>query len=153
MLVPLDHKGVIGCMYFGRKAIDTRNWEQLARKFGHEHHHGRVLRELLGVQLLPDNCPNLGEVTGGRGCALEANVSPHVSEDLRGGILGAPASPSSCASSLSVTHARPTCRATASGVGERSGWGSAVDPCLILRSGTSTRSIPWQYVRWSSKTP
>ena len=38
-----------------------------------------------------------------------------------------------------VTHARPTWRATAAGVGDRKGLGSDVDPCSIMRSGTSTR--------------
>ena len=38
-----------------------------------------------------------------------------------GGSLGAPASASSLSSRLSVTHVRPTCQVTASGVGKLSG--------------------------------
>ena len=59
-----------------------------------------------------------------------------------GWISGAPVNASSRCSGLSVTHAQRTCQATAAGVVERRGWGSEVDLCWILRSGTSTRKIP-----------
>ena len=62
---------------------------------------------------------------------------------LEGYISGAPASASRRWSGVLVTHVRPRWRATASGVGDRRGRGLDMEPCWILRSGTSTRRIPW----------
>ena len=47
-------------------------------------HHGRVRGESLGAELLPDRRLDLWLVTGGRGCALEVDVCPHIAENPGG---------------------------------------------------------------------
>ena len=88
MLVPPNHQVVVGRVHLGRRAIDAGQGEQLARELRQEHHHGRTRRELLGAQLFPHGCTYLGQVTGGRGRALEVDVGSHVPKDLEGRELG-----------------------------------------------------------------
>ena len=78
VLVSPDHQGVVRRMHLGRGAVDAGQGEQFARELCHEHHHGRIRGEPLGAQLLPHRRPHLWQVTGGRGCALEVDVGPHM---------------------------------------------------------------------------
>ena len=48
------HQGVVCRVYLGRGAVDAGQGGQFARELCHEHHHGRVRGETLGVELLPD---------------------------------------------------------------------------------------------------
>ena len=139
MLVPPHHQGVICYMHLGR-GVDSGHGEQLARKLRHEHHHGRVCGEPLGTQVLPKGRPHLRQVTGGRSRALELDVGPHIPEDRGGRDLR-----------RSSQHFLPLLRAMcdphaahmpACGMGERSRWGSEVDPCWIWRLETSICRTP-----------
>ena len=123
-------------------AVDVDQGEQLARELRHEHHHGRVRREPLGAQLVPNGSPYLGQVTGPWACPRGICRSPCTRGLRRAGARGQrPAS--SRSSRLSISTSISTCRATASGVDERSAPGSMVDPCWTLRSRMSTHRIPW----------
>ena len=82
VLVPPNHQGVICHVHLGRGVVGIGKGEQLARELRHEHHHGRVWGEPLGAQLFPNGRPHLRQVTGGRGCAVEVDVGPHIPEDL-----------------------------------------------------------------------
>ena len=126
VLVPNDNQGVICRMHLGRGVVDAGQGEHVARKLCHEHHHGSVRGEPLGARLFPDDRPHLRRVTGGRGCALEVDVGPHISEDLGGQDLGS-SNQRLLLFLRAIRHqARPMCRARASGVGKRSSWGSEV---------------------------
>ena len=57
---------------------------RLARGLGHEYHHGGVQGEPLGAELLPERCPDLRQVPGGRWRSLKVNVRPHIPEDPGG---------------------------------------------------------------------
>ena len=83
-----DHESVVGYVYFGRGAVHAGQGEQLARELGHEYHHGGVWGEPLGAELLPERCPDLWQVPGGRGRAVKVDVHPHVAEDPGGLYLG-----------------------------------------------------------------
>ena len=84
MVICSNHESVVGRVYFGRGAVHAGQGEQLARELGHEYHHGGVRGEHLGAELLPERCPDLRQVPGGRWRSLKVNVRPQVPEDPGG---------------------------------------------------------------------
>ena len=83
-----------------------------------------------------------GRSRGATGVPWRYMLVPMYRRALEGCISRAPASACWRWSRVSVLHVLPRWRATSAGVGESRGCGSDVDPCWILRSGTSTRRIP-----------
>ena len=49
VLVPAQHQGIVRHVHLGHGAIDAGQGERFARALRHEHHHGHVWGEQLGV--------------------------------------------------------------------------------------------------------
>ena len=84
VLIRSNHESIVGRVYFGRGAVHAGQGEKLARKLGHEYHHGCVRGGPLGAELFPERRPDLRQVPGGRWRPLEVNVCPHIPEDPGG---------------------------------------------------------------------
>ena len=129
VLVPPDHQGIVGHVHLGRRAIDVGRGSNLLGSFAM-----RTIMAASGESGRGRSCFKMAARTSGRlrgavGVHWRNMLVPMYLRTWEGGSSGAMDSASSCSSGLSVTHVQPTWRVTVSGVGERSGWGSVVDPC------------------------